>query len=156
MPWILLHQTCRQTYFRWWTPQSIKKRCLEYCYTTLGRWTYFGWWTPQLIEHRCLEYQYTKLGRQTYFGRWTPQWIENRCLEYLLHKNLADEPTLADGPPSESRIDALNTSYTKLGRQTYFGRWTPQLIEHRCLEYCYTKLGRQTYFGRWTPQVNRE
>ena len=27
------------------------------------------------------------------------------------------------------------------------GRWTPQWIENRCLEYCYTKLGRQTYFG---------
>ena len=39
--------------------------------------------------------------------------------------NLADEPTLADGPPT-------------------------QWIKHRCLEYCYTKHGRQTYFGQWT------
>ena len=34
---------------------SIEYRCLEYCYTKLGRWTNFGWWTPQ-IEHRCLEF----------------------------------------------------------------------------------------------------
>ena len=28
--------------------------------------------------------------------------------------NLAEEPTLADGPPSESRIDALNTDTPNL------------------------------------------
>ena len=38
-------------------------------------------------------------------------------------QNLADEPTLANGPPYP---------------------WVP---EKRCLEYHYTKLGRQTYFG---------
>ena len=27
-------------------PQWIEYRCLEYCYTKLGRWTYFGWWIP--------------------------------------------------------------------------------------------------------------
>ena len=31
----------------------------------------------------------------------------------------------------------------------------PQL-EHRCLEYQYTTLGRQTHFGRWTPQYSRD
>ena len=36
-----------------------------------------------------------------------------------------------------------------LGRSP--GRSTLQIIEHRCLEYQYTKLGRQTYFGRWIP-----
>ena len=30
--------------------------------------------------------------------------------------NMADEPTLAEGPPRESRIDALNTTTPKLGR----------------------------------------
>ena len=100
----------RQTYFGWWTPQSIKKRCLEYCYTTLGRWTYFGWWTPQLREHRCLEYQYTKLGRQTYFGRWIPQLIEHRCLEYLYTKTWQMNILWKMDPPSQSRRDALNTA----------------------------------------------
>ena len=44
-------------------------------------------------------------------------------------QNLADEHTLADGPP--------------------------QWIEHRCLEYCHTKLGRQTYIGWWIPPSTR-
>ena len=35
------------------------------------------------------------------------------------------------------------------------GRWTPWGIEKRCLEYWYTKIGRWTYFGWWTPQVNQ-
>ena len=50
--------------------------------------------------------------------------------------NLADEPTLANGPPGESRIDALNTNTPNLADGP------PPLIEHRCLEYWYTKLGR--------------
>ena len=44
-------------------PPSIMCRCLEYCYTKLGRST--GRSMPQSIEHRCLEYCYTKLGRST-------------------------------------------------------------------------------------------
>ena len=35
------------------------------------------------------------------------------------------------------------------------GRWSPQGIEQRCLEYQYTKIGRQTYFGQWTPRELR-
>ena len=82
---------------------------------------------PPLIEHRCLEYQYTKLGRQTYFGRWTPQVIEQKCLEYQYEKTicearvnlevssyLADKPSLANGPPVELRIYALNTGTPNL------------------------------------------
>ena len=30
-----------------------------------------------------------------------------------------------------------------------------QWIENRCLAYHYTKLGRQTYFGQWTPHKLR-
>ena len=71
---------------------------------------------------------------------------------------------MADGPPSQSSIDALNTTTPNLadiyiGQCTYtHGRLTPQPIEHRCLEYCYTKLGRSIYVeqciythGRLTP-----
>ena len=160
-----------------------EQRCLEYQYTKLGRWTYFGWWTPPVPEQRCLEYQYTILGRWTYFGQWTPQYQSIDALNTST-QNLADEPTLANGPPLhwyQSRDD-LNTStqnlaneptlangcpttlapeqrcleyqYTKLGRWTYFGWWTPPVPEQRCLEYQYTILGRWTYFGQWTPQGN--
>ena len=60
MPWILLHQTWqiytyRTMYIYPWQidPQSLEHRCLEYCYTKLGRsihieqCTYtYGRWTP--------------------------------------------------------------------------------------------------------------
>ena len=39
--------------------------------------------------------------------------------------------------------------YSKLGRWTYFGWWTPLVPEQRWLAYHYTQLGRWTYFG-WT------
>ena len=52
---------------------SIEHRCLEYCYTKLGR-SYIGRstgrYTPLAIKHRCLEYCYTKHGRFT--GRSIP------------------------------------------------------------------------------------
>ena len=71
-------------------PQWIKNRCLEYCYTKLGRWTYFGWWTPSLPSELRIDTLNTPI------------------------PNLADKPTLADGPPSESRIDVLNTATPNL------------------------------------------
>ena len=52
---------------------------------------------------------------------------------------------LADLPPQQSSIDALNTVSPNLADlpqicwQIY-----PPAIEHRCLEYHYTKLGRST------------
>ena len=54
-------------------PPSIEHRCLEYCYTKLGRSIYikqctytYGRLTPLAIKCRCLEYHYTKLGRSIY------------------------------------------------------------------------------------------
>ena len=58
--------------------------------------------------------------------------------------------------PSESRIDDLNTATPNLADEPTLADRPPQLMEHRCPEYQYTKLGRETYFGRWTPQVNKE
>ena len=55
---------------------------------------------PLVPEQRCLEYQYTKLGRWTYFGHWTPPCYQSRDALNTSTQNLADEPTLADGPPS--------------------------------------------------------
>ena len=50
--------------------------------------------------------------------------------------NLAD--LLADLPSPQLSIDALNTVTPNLADLP------PPSIEHRCLEYCYTKLGRST------------
>ena len=64
--------------------------------------------------------------------------------------NLPDEPTLADGPPSELRIDALNTSRQKLADEPTLADGPLWVIEQRWLEYQYTKIGRWIYFGQWT------
>ena len=72
-----------------------------------------------------------------------------------VQQNLADKPTLDDGPPSQSRREALNTAAPKLGRWTCLSQWTTQLREHICLEYQYTELGTQTYFGMIDPPINR-
>ena len=95
-------------------PPSIQHRCLEYCYTKLGRST--GRSTPQSsidalttitpnladqladpppIKHRCLEYHYTKLCRST------PHQSSTDDLSTIT-------PNLADLPPQLS-IDALST-----------------------------------------------
>ena len=63
---------------------------------------------------------------------------------------------MADGPPSQSSIDALNTTTPNLAALAdmvqciyMHGRWNPWSIEHTCLEYCYTKsvshIGQCTY-----------
>ena len=56
---------------------------------------------------------------------------------------------MADLPPSQLSIDALNTDTPNLAdladiaQCTYMhGRLPPQSIEHRCLEYHYNKCGR--------------
>ena len=54
---------------------------------------------PPVPEQRWLAYHYTKLGRWTYFGWWTPQYQSRDALNTTT-QNLADEPNLANGPPS--------------------------------------------------------
>ena len=61
---------------------------------------------------------------------------------------------MANGIPSQSSIDALNTTTPNLAdladiaQCTYMhGKWNPQSIEHRCLEYCYTKLGSSSRYS---------
>ena len=150
----------------------IKNRCLEYCYTKLGRQTFFGQWpsstrtemtciplhktwqmnlpwsmNPLVPEQRWLVYHYTKLGRQTFFGQWPSSTrTEMTCIP--LHKTWQmNLPWPMDPPVPEQRW--LTYNYTKLGRWTYFGQWTTPVPEQRWLAYHYTKLGRWTYFG-WT------
>ena len=63
---------------------------------------------------------------------------------------------MADCPPSQLCIDALNTATPNLSaladiaQCTYIhSRWTSPSIDHTCLEYCYTKevshIGQYTY-----------
>ena len=83
-------------------PLAIEHRCLEYCYTKLGRST------PLAIKHRCLQYHYTKHARST--GRSTPHQSSIHALNTAT-PNLTD--VLADQPP-QSSIDALNTTTPNL------------------------------------------
>ena len=55
--------------------------------------------------------------------------------------------------PSELRIDDLNTATPNLADEPTLANGPLQWMKNRCLEYCYTKLGRWTYFGQWTPLV---
>ena len=68
-------------------------------------------------------------------------------------QNLGRQTYFGQWTPQLIEHRCLEYQYTKLGRQTYFSRWPTWVIEQRCLEYQYTKLGRQTYFGRWPPWV---
>ena len=151
MPWIPLHQTSHI----WWQiyiyiyiyltmhiypwqidPPSIEHRCLEYCYTKLGRSIYMeqctythGRLTPTLqlsidalntttpnFAHIMADL-YIYIEQCTYtHGRLTPQSVEHRCLEYCYTKKVSH---------------IAQCKYNK-------GRCTPP-VDHRCMKYCYTK-----------------
>ena len=72
IPWIPVHKTWQMNLLWPMDPPLPQQRCLEYQYTILGRWTYFGWWTPH---------------------------YQSRDAFNTSKQNLADEPTLANGPP---------------------------------------------------------
>ena len=112
MPWVPLHQPW-QIYWQIY-PLSIEHRCLEYCYTNLGRST--GRPSPP-SEHRCLQYCYTKCGRSTprqvsidALSTITPNMVDlplplsikHRCLEY-------HHTTHGRSTPWQSSTDALKT-----------------------------------------------
>ena len=154
------------------TPKSIKHRCLEYCYTKLGRssrystmhiyaWqidpppqcTYIhGKWNPQSIEHRCLEYHYTKLGRSS-------RYITMHIYTWQIY-------------PLQYSIDVLNTTTPKLAhladiaQYTYMhGRLTPP-PRQSSIDALHTTtpnlahladISQCTYMhGRSTPQQSSE
>ena len=79
---------------------------------------------PPVPEQRCLEYQNTKLGRWTYFGQWTPQYQSRDALNTST-QNLADEPTLANGPHLYQSRDALNTSTQNLADEPTLANGSP-------------------------------
>ena len=54
---------------------------------------------PWVPKPRWPAYHHTKLGRWTYFGQWTP-WYQRREDVHTITQNMADESTLANGPPT--------------------------------------------------------
>ena len=79
------------------TPQYQNRDNL---YTTTQTWQMNLLWLmdPPVPEQRWLAYHYTKLGRWTYFCQCT-SWYQSRDDLHTTTQNLADEPTLANGPP---------------------------------------------------------
>ena len=101
-------EQCTYTHGRLTPLPPIEHRCLQYCYTKLGRSIHLeqciythGRLIPQSLKHRCLEYCYTKL------GRCPPSQLTIDALT-------TTTPNLADVLPSQSSIDALNTTTPNL------------------------------------------
>ena len=118
----------------------------------------------QSIEHRCLDYCYTKLGRSSrYSTMHIYTWHMKPPSQLSIHALNTTTPNLTDladivqctymhgrlTPPSQSSTHALHTitsNWADLADiiQMYIYTWqidTPQSIKHTCLAYCYTKLG---------------
>ena len=95
-----------------------------------GRWTFFCWWTPHLFD------------RWIFICQWTPSPTSKTSTWQTNLLWPMDTPDTAEMP----WMPVHNTWQTNTLCQM-----DPPVIEQRCLEYCYTQLGRQTYFGWWTP-----
>ena len=84
-----------------------------------------------------------------------------------MSSNLADKPSSANVPPLGTQNLADEPTFS--GRQTFFGRWIPQIhkiwkmnllqpmdpLGSQNLADEPTFSGRQTFFGRWTPQIHK-
>ena len=105
-----------------------EKRCLEYYYTNTWQMNLLWLIDPPIKQSRdALNTSYTNTWQMNILWPW---WMHsvNRRIDALntATSNLADEPTLANGPPQSIKsIDALNTSTQNLADRTYFGWWTP-------------------------------
>ena len=139
----------RWTFFCQWPHPSTKAE--ETCMPLHKTWQMNLLWPmdPPVSEQRCLECQYTKLGRWTYFGQWTPQY-QGRDALHTSTQNLADEPTLADAPPS-TRAQMPCIPVHKTWQMNLLWPMDPPVWGQRCLACHYTKLCRWTYFGQWPP-----
>ena len=105
---------------------------------------------PPVSEERWLAIHYTKLGRWIHVGRWTSQYQRRDDL-HTTTQNLADEPMLAEGPPS-TRAEITCIPLHKTWWMNLHWLMDLPIPEEWWLAYHYTKLGRWTYVGWWTPQ----
>ena len=68
-----------------------------------------------------------------------------------LHLNLADEPTLANGPPTSTRADMTCIPLYKTWQMNLIWLMNIHPVpDQRWLAYQFTKLGRNIYVGQWT------
>ena len=93
---------------------------------------------PLVPEQRWLAYHYTKPGRWTYFGWWTPQFWSRDALNTRT-QNLAEETTLANGPPGTRAEMAWIPVHNTL-QMNLLCQWTPQGNRTEMSLHCYWHL----------------
>ena len=157
------------TYRRQMNPQSFKHRCLacHYTHCQISENAYIQK-TDGIPSHLCTDVLPTvtpttrSRTMHVYRRQMNPQSIKHRCLAYCYtHCQIQNNAYIqkADGPPSQSSIDALNTTtfHVALPSQLstdvlhtvtpttrsriihiYRRQMNPLSFEHRCLAYCYT------------------
>ena len=136
MPCIPLHKFGRWTYFGWTQWQRFESSTIHCFWDTCQHFlkTHFclesGFLSFLVPEERWLAYHYTKRGRWTYFG-WT-QW---QRFESSSTHHFWDTPQ----------------HFLKTYLRLESGFLSFVVPEQRWLTYHYSKLGRWTYFGWWTP-----
>ena len=196
--WLAYHYTKlgRWTYFGQWIPQYQSRddlhttiqnladeptladvppitRAEMTCIPLYKTWQMNLLWLmyPPVPEQRCIAYHYTKLGRWTYFGWCNPQYQRRDDL-HTTTQNLADGPTLANGPPSnraemtcipphktwqmnllwpmdptDTRAEMTCIPLHKTWQMNLLWPMDPHSTKAEMIAYHYTKLGRWTYFG---------
>ena len=86
---------------------------------------------PPVPEQRCLAYHCIKLGRWTYFGHWTPHQYQSRDDLHTTTPNLADEPTLSNGPPTSTRAEMPCIPLHKTWQMNLHWLMTPHQYQSR-------------------------
>ena len=114
-------------------PPLPEQRWLAYHYTKLGRWTYFSWCNPQYQSRDDLHTITQNLADEPTLAN-GPHWYQSRDDLHTTTQNLADEPTLANGS-SSTKAEMIAYHYTKLGRWTYFGSTQWQRFESSSLHH---------------------
>ena len=98
MPWIPVHKTWQMNLLWLMDPLYQSRDAMNTTTQNLADEPILAN-DPPVPEQRWLAYHYTKLGRWTYFGWWLPKY-QSRDDLHTTTQNLADEPILANGPPS--------------------------------------------------------
>ena len=128
-PWVPEQRwLCRWTFFCQWPHPSTTAEMT--CMSLHKTWQMNLLWPrdppPPVPEQRCHEYQYKKLGRWTYFGQWTPSpHYQSSDAMNTSTQNLADEPSLANGPPWYQSSDAMNTTTQNLADEPTLANGPP-------------------------------
>ena len=151
MTCIPLHKTWQMNLF--WPmnlPPVPEQRWLAYHYTKPGRVTYFGQWIPQYQSRDDLHTTTQNLADEPTLVNEPPSSrAEMTCIP--LHKTWQMN-LLWPMNPTSTRAEMTCIPLHKTWHMNLLWPMDHLVPEQRWLAYHYTKLGRWTYFGQWTPQ----